>query len=61
MKTSKNAKLPKEENINVRCTTQQKELLESVASSEGLGASTWLLHVGLREAQERQAARKAAQ
>ena len=51
----KNIKLPKEENINVRCTTEQKKLLESVAAREGLGASTWLLHVGLRAAQEREA------
>lgn len=52
----KNKKLPKEEVIGVRCTTEQKKLLEAVAAQEGLGASSWLLHVGLREAQTRQAA-----
>jgi mobilization protein NikA len=52
----KNVKLLKEHVVNVRCTEQQRELLESVASREGLGLSTWLLHVGLRVAAERQAA-----
>jgi len=55
-KGKKNVRLPKEHVINVRCTEPQKELLESVASNEGLGLSTWLLHVGLRIAAERQAA-----
>lgn len=50
----KNKKLPKEKVIGVRCTIDQKKLLEAVAAREGLGASTWLLHVGLREAQVRQ-------
>ena len=49
----KNAKASKEEVINVRCTSQQKDLLETIASREGLGVSTWLLHVGLRVAQDR--------
>lgn len=52
--TKKNVKLPKGEVINVRCTEKQKLALEEVASREGLGVSTWLLHVGLRVAQERQ-------
>jgi uncharacterized protein (DUF1778 family) len=47
-------KIPKEEVVNLRCTTQQKKMLESVAAREGLGLSTWLLHVGLLAAQERQ-------
>ena len=55
-KGKKNVKLLKENVINVRCTDQQRDLLESVASREGLGLSTWLLHVGLRIAAERQAA-----
>lgn len=54
-KGKRNVKLLKEKVINVRCTDQQRELLESIASREGLGLSTWLLHVGLRVAQERQA------
>lgn len=53
-KIKKNVKLLKEHVINVRCTDQQRELLESIANREGLGLSTWLLHVGLRVAQERQ-------
>ena len=53
--TKKSVKAQKEHNINVRCTEQQKVLLEEIASREGLGVSTWLLHVGLRAAQDRQA------
>jgi uncharacterized protein (DUF1778 family) len=52
-KGKKNVKLLKEHMISVRCTEPQRELLESVAASEGLGLSTWLLHVGLRVAKER--------
>jgi uncharacterized protein (DUF1778 family) len=55
-KKNANAKAQKEHNINVRCTEEQKDLLETIASREGLGVSTWLLHVGLRVAQERQTA-----
>lgn len=51
----KNVRIPKEEVINLRCTGQQKAALETVAAREGLGLSTWLLHVGLLAAQERQA------
>jgi len=47
-------KAPKEEVVNVRMTTQQKKTLESLAASEGLGISTWMLHVCLRVAKERQ-------
>jgi|HubBroStandDraft_2_1064218.scaffolds.fasta_scaffold35105_4 uncharacterized protein (DUF1778 family) len=52
-KKNVSAKEAKEEAINVRCTAQQKRLLENIASREGLGVSTWLLHVGLRVAQDR--------
>lgn len=57
-KGKENVKLLKEEVINVRCTKQQMGLLKEVAGREGLGVSSWLLHVGIREAQERQAAIK---
>lgn len=50
----KKVKIAKEEVINVRCTAEQKSKLESVALREGLGVSTWLLHTGLRAAEERQ-------
>ncbi len=50
----KNIRTPKEEVVNVRCTVQQKATLEAVAAREGLGLSTWLLHVGLLAAQRRQ-------
>ena len=55
-KIKKNVKVLKEHVINVRCTEPQRELLESIAAREGLGLSTWLLHVGLRVAQDRQTA-----
>lgn len=50
----KEHRAPKEEVINVRCTLRQKDELEKVAAREGLGLSTWLLHVGLLAAQGRQ-------
>ena len=39
--------------INVRCTKQQKRMLEAISASQGLGVSTWLLQLGLRVAQDR--------
>ena len=54
----KNAKESKDAIVNVRCTSKQKSALEAVAAREGLGVSTWLLHVGLLAAQERQAKRR---
>jgi uncharacterized protein (DUF1778 family) len=58
MTKKKNVKVAKEEVVNVRMTAQQKEMLEAVASQEGLGVSTWLLHEGLRAARERPATGK---
>jgi len=52
-RTKKPTKETKEEVVNVRLTTKQKEALEAIASREGLGVSTWLLHTGLRVAEER--------
>lgn len=43
----------KEESIRLRCTTQQKEILEKAAERAGLGLSGWMLMIGLREAQLR--------
>jgi hypothetical protein len=42
-----NEELLKDEIIGVRCTSRQKAAIESVAKSEGMGASTWLLRLGL--------------
>lgn len=50
----KNVRVPKEEVINVRMTKEQKDTLEAIAVRQGLGLSTWLLHLGLADAQERQ-------
>ena len=47
MTTKKNARAQKDDNINVRCTTDQKAAIEKAAMSEGMGASTWLLRLGL--------------
>lgn len=49
----KNVKMPKEHNINVRCTEQQKDILEAVATRQGLGVSTLLLQLGLLHAEEK--------
>lgn len=49
----RNKKASKDATVNVRCTVDQKATLEEVAAREGLGLSTWLLHVGLLAAQER--------
>lgn len=51
----KPTKVAKEKVVNVRCTEQQQAMLTAVAAREGLGLSTWLLHVGILAAQERQA------
>jgi len=53
MTKKRNTRVNKEETISVRCTTQQKEMLEKIAAREGLGLSTWLLRLGLVEAQEK--------
>lgn len=53
--TKKSEKTTKDSVVNVRCTGQQKAALEAVAAREGLGVSTWLLHVGLLAAQDRRA------
>ena len=53
MAAKKNQKKTKASVVNVRCTDQQKASLEMVAAREGLGLSTWLLHVGLLAAQDR--------
>lgn len=54
-RTKKSTKTQKEEVINVRCTTQQKATLEAIAARQGMGLSTWLLHLGVADAEERQA------
>jgi uncharacterized protein (DUF1778 family) len=46
-------KEPKEEVVNVRLTTSQKNELSVAAASEGLGLSTWLLQAGLVKARAR--------
>jgi hypothetical protein len=48
----KNVKVVKTENIPVRCTAQQKAVLEKVAVEEGLGVDAWLLQAGLLAAQQ---------
>lgn len=50
----KPTKVAKEKVVNVRCTEQQQAMLTEVATGQGMGLSTWLLHLGLADAQERQ-------
>jgi uncharacterized protein (DUF1778 family) len=40
----------KEDSIHVRVTAEQKQALADAAERAGVGLSTWLLMVGLREA-----------
>lgn len=54
MTKKKDVREAKEEVVNVRLTAQQKEMLDEIAARQGLGLSTWLLHLGLADAQERQ-------
>jgi uncharacterized protein (DUF1778 family) len=42
----------KEESIRIRVTVAQKEALTEAASRDGLGVSSWLLMLGLRETQK---------
>ena len=53
MATTKRRKpkaLRKEAIINVRLTDEQKTTLTEAATRAGLGVSSWLLSLGLREA-----------
>jgi uncharacterized protein (DUF1778 family) len=52
MAKNTNTKLLKNDHINVRCTPAQKAAIEAAAEKDGLGASTWLLQLGLRAARE---------
>jgi uncharacterized protein (DUF1778 family) len=42
----------KEDSIRVRVTDAQKKTLTDAAARAGLGVSSWLLTLGLREAQQ---------
>jgi len=42
----------KEETVQIRMTAEQKEVLAAAAARRGLPMSTWLLTLGLREANE---------
>lgn len=44
--------LRKEESIRVRVSEAQKKTLVDAATRAGLGVSSWLLTMGLREAQK---------
>jgi uncharacterized protein (DUF1778 family) len=46
----------KDEDIHLRLTTEQKELLTAAATRAGAGLSTWLLMLGIREAQRTEGA-----
>jgi uncharacterized protein (DUF1778 family) len=42
----------KEDSIRIRVTAEQKQKLTEAAERAGLGLSSWLLMVGLREANQ---------
>ena len=42
----------KDENINVRLTVEQKDELTRAATHAGLGVSSWMLALALREARK---------
>ncbi len=44
--------LRKEDSIRIRVSDAQKKILTEAAIRAGLGVSSWLLTVGLREAQK---------
>lgn len=48
-KRRKPAELRKDEVIRVRVSAEQKKSLTDAATSVGLGVSSWLLSLGLRE------------
>ena len=50
-KTRKPKELRKESSIRIRVTEEQKAALTRVATLKGLGVSSWMLSVALREAQ----------
>jgi hypothetical protein len=47
----------KEDSIHIRLTREQKERLMDEAARAGLGLSSWLLMLGIREADAREAQR----
>jgi uncharacterized protein (DUF1778 family) len=57
-KTRKPKALRKEDSIRIRVTEAQKEALTEAATKAGLGVSSWLLMLGLREAQRSETAKE---
>ncbi len=51
-KRRKPAELRKDEVIRVRVSAEQKKALTDAATGVGLGVSSWLLSLGLREVQK---------
>lgn len=50
MPVKRRKKVRKERNIQIRVTDEQKEILAKAAERAGLGLSSWMLMLGLREA-----------
>jgi uncharacterized protein (DUF1778 family) len=50
MAVKRRKKVTKDRSIQVRVTEGQKEILVKAAERAGLGVSSWLLMLGLREA-----------
>lgn len=54
----KPAALRKEDSVRIRVTAAQKRKLVDAAERSGLGLSSWLLSIGLREADPERSARR---
>ena len=52
MGAAKTRRKQKDDSIRLRCTTAQKNTLEKAAATAGLSLSSWLLALGLKEAQK---------
>jgi len=52
-KRRKAAEDRRDANIHIRLNERQKEAIEALASRHGLGVSSWLLMIALREVEDR--------
>jgi uncharacterized protein (DUF1778 family) len=50
MAAKRRKKVTKDKSVQVRVTDEQKAILSKAAERSGLGLSSWLLMLGLREA-----------
>lgn len=48
----------KDDQVRIRVTAEQKAILAEAAESTGLGVSSWMLSIGLKEAETMRVARR---